>query len=266
MDDFFQNIDNWTLIKYTGGITVVLSSLIAFISHVLKDFLLNKWKLKYDTELESLKAKFSKNNTILENLTGSLSNVYLASNEKRIESLEAIWTGMLRVKNEMPVLVSMAYNILTPEEIENLPNTNKFNALIDAFEPINYFEKHSNLIHQLELSRPFIGETLWSIFFTYQAFIGRSIFLIKEGLEQGKVTHWKNDSNFINQILTVIIEPEELEKLTMKDKTAYSNVLSFLESKALNDISEQLTGKKMTDDTLSHAIMLNELTKKAIFN
>ena len=69
MKEFIDNIDNWTLIKYVGGITIALSSIISFIAYFIRDYLLNKWKSKYEIDLEVLKAKFSQNNTILDNLT-----------------------------------------------------------------------------------------------------------------------------------------------------------------------------------------------------
>ena len=266
MKEMLENIDNWTLIKYISGLTITLSSIISFISYFIKDYFLNKWKSKYDIDLEVLRAKFSQNNSIIDNLTNSLSNVYLASNDKRIQYLEGVWEGMMNLKRNMPGIISMAYNILTKEEIENLPNTtNEFaRASINSFDSMQYFESHSKLTAKLELSRPFIGNKLWEIFFTYQAFIGRLTYLIQDGLEKDKVKYWKDDLNFINQILKPIIKKEELEKLLEKDITAFNNVLNFLEFKALNDISEQLTGKKMTNESVEHAIRLSNLTKNTV--
>ncbi len=166
----------------------------------------------------------------------------------------------------MPTITSMAYNILTKEEIENLPNTeNKYSrASIDSFDSMSYFTEHSKVIAKIELSRPFIGDKLWEVFFTYQAFIGRLTYLMQDGLEKGKVTYWKNDLNFINQILGTVIKPEELKKLIKNDITAFNNILTFLEFKAINDISEQLTGKRMTNETVEHAIKLSKLTKNTV--
>ncbi len=261
-----ENIDNWTLIKYVGGLTIILSSIISFIAYGIKDYFLNKWKSKYDIELEVLRAKFNQNNLILDNLTNSLSNVYLASNDKRIKHLEGVWEGMMYLKRNMPGIVSMAYNILTRAEIENLPSTkNKFaKASINSFDSMNYFKSQSDLTAKIELSRPFIGEKLWEVFFTYQAFIGRLTYLLQDGLEKDKVKYWKDDLNFINQILKPTIKKEELDKLLEIDITAFNNILNFLEFKALNDISEQLTGKKMTNESVEHAIRLSNLTKNII--
>lgn len=266
MKEFIENIDNWTLIKYVGGITIALSSIISFIAYFIRDYLLNKWKAKYEIDLEVLRAKFSQNNSILDNLTSSLSNIYLASNQRRVEHLESVWEGMVDLKKNMPAITATAYNILTREEIENLPHSkNSFaKASIDSFDSMTYFTSHSKVTAKIELSRPFIGDKLWEVFFTYQAFIGRLTFLMQDGLEKGKVTYWKDDLNFINQILGTVIKPEELKKLIENDITAFNNILTFLEFKAINDISEQLTGKRMTNESVEHAIKLSNLTKNTV--
>jgi hypothetical protein len=44
MKEILEQIDNWTLLKLVGGLTVILSSLISFTAYFIKDFFLNKWK------------------------------------------------------------------------------------------------------------------------------------------------------------------------------------------------------------------------------
>ena len=77
MKELLQQIDNWTLIKLVGGLTVVLSSVISFIAYFIRDLFLNKWKAKQESELAILKARADQNNQLLSNMTNAISNLYL---------------------------------------------------------------------------------------------------------------------------------------------------------------------------------------------
>lgn len=264
MKELFENMDNWTLIKILGGLTIVLSSIISFFAYFIKDYYIDKWKFNYQIEIEKLKTQLNQNNIILNNLTNSISNIYLSSNEKRIEYLDKVWNGMMVIKQNIPSLIYIAYNILSKEEIIDLPNTkNKYiRKDIDEFEPEKYFVNNNNIINEIEKTRPFIGEKLWIIFFVYQAFIGRLTFLIQDGLNKGKVEYWIDDDSFFKKMLGNIIKPNELVQLLDNQFSAYNNIINFLEYKALNDISEQITGKKMTEESLKRAIELSKMTIK----
>ena len=266
MKELFNDLDNWTLIKYIGGVTIILSSIISFLAYFIKDYLLNKWKFKYETEVEVLKAKFTQNNSLVNNLTNSFSNIHLASNDKRILCLENLWKVMMELKNNLPPLVALSYKILTKEELINLPKSeNKtIKGLIETFNSEKFIKKQLELTAQVELTRPFIGENLWIIYFTYQAFIGRLTLLIETGILNEKVEHWTDDKGFKKQILLNVINQKELDVLLKSNITAFDNVLNFLEYKALNDISEQITGKRMTTEALEHTMKLSELIKNTV--
>jgi len=270
MQELLQQVDNWTQIKLVGGLVFVLNSIISFVAYLIRELYLNKWKAKQESELAVLKARADHNNQLLSNVTNAISNLYLASNEKRIASLNKVWTGMLDIKGNLPVLVFNTYSILTKEEIIKLPEDKNeyFKELISSFNAQEYHLHGHKIIKEVEETRPFIGENLWLVFFVYQAFLQRLTYLIDDGLKKGKIVYWKEDKNFIDQMLGVVIKPEELQQLFRNDVASFNNVLNFLEFKALNDISEQISGKRMTEETVSQAIALSKLVqaKKQIMN
>lgn len=264
MKEILESIDNWTLIKLVGGISLLLSSAISFIAYLIKDFLNRKWKTKYEKEIVKLNSQLTQNNQLINHMTSSISDIYLSSNTKRLDYLDTVWKSMMKLKNNIPTIVFTAYTILTKEEIENLPNTDNPYAMasIRSFKPNEYLDFHNKLFSEIELTRPFIGDKLWLIFYSYQAFIGRLTYLIKDGLEKGKVRYWRDEEDLIGQILSSTISDKEFEELTNKEIFAFRNILSFLEYKALNDISEQITGKRMTTETISQAIKFSKIQAK----
>lgn len=266
MDNIFDNMDSWTLIKIVGGLTVLISSVISFVAYFIKDYFINKWKSDYQKDIEVLKAESNKNNLILNNLTNSISNIYLSSNTKRVDSLEQVWTKMMEIKENQPYLTFMAYTILTKKEFLDLPNTtNKSTRIsINEFKPEEYFEKHYKMLSEMTKIRPFIGENLWIIYYVYQAFLGRLNYLLQDGIENGKLKYWHDDTNFIPQMLGMVIKSDELSKLLVDNPTSFHNVLNFLEYKAINDITEQITGKKMTEESVKHALKLGRFAKNTV--
>ena len=99
------------------------------------------------------------------------------------------------------------------------------------------------------------------IYFVYQAFLGRLNFLLQDGMEKGKLQYWQDDTNFISQVLGMVIKPKVLQKLLVDNPSSFNNVLNFLELKAINDISEQITGKRISEESVSHALELSKMNK-----
>ena len=265
MTEFISNPDRWDLVKLIGIITLIISSIISFIAYFIKDYFLNKWKSDQQKEIDKLKSLSDQNNLIINNLTDSLSKVYLSSNEMRISYLEKVWNGFLEIKTQTPTLVFLSHGILIKDELINLPNNKNPYILneIKIFKPEEYILLQSKISTEIERIRPFIGENLWTIFSVYRAFFGRLTYLIQEGLKKGTVKHWKDDQNFINQVLGMVIQPDDIKKLFENDHNSFQNVINFLEYKALNEISEQVSGKRMTEENVMQAIELSRLTKAA---
>lgn len=268
MNELIEHLSNWTLLKIVGGITLIISSAVSFFAYFIKEYLLNKWKTDYEKELVELRAKFDKNNSIVDNLTNTVSNIYLASNDKRLDYLENTWKSMLEIRHKMPDLVFVGYTILTKEEILNLPNdkNEKTQKDIESFNPKEFFNLQHSTLKNIMNFRPFIGEELWMIFYTYSAFLGRLTFLLQDGLAKGKIIYWIDDKNFINQIFQTVIKNKDLEILLGKDNFAFQNVLNYLEYKALDNINSQITGKRMSLESVQHAINLSEMTKTPLPN
>jgi len=260
MREIIENIDKWTLIKIVGGLTIVISSVMSFIAYFIKDYFLNKWKSSYQKDIENLKVQSNANNIILNSLTNSFSNIYVSSNSKRIEALMTVWENINELKSMQPTLASL-YSILIKEEIINIPNTtNKHTkACIEEFRPEEYLEKHFKITNEIKKLRPIIGENLWLIYFVYQAFLGRLIILLQMGLGKGKVDYWQDDETFINQVLGIVIKPEELSRLIVDKIPSSDNVINFLELKAISDISEQISGKRMNEEAVTQALKLSKL-------
>lgn len=248
------------------GLTIwitFISSIISYLAYLIKDYFLEKWKGAQIKEVEALKSELEKSNLLVEKISNSISSTYLDTNKRRVENIEQVWAIMMKMKWQIPPLVNFAYKALTREELENLPNSTNISLqdLISQFNPEDFFNSQHELFTQAEQKRPFLGENMWMHFYVYQAFIGRTIFLLYDGLKKGKVKHWKDDEPIIRDILRAVISDDELKKLIMNDFIAFNNILSFLESQVTIDITEQLTGKRITEQSVKYSIDLSRMSQ-----
>lgn len=266
MEELINTLDNWTIVKIFGGLTIILSSVISFIAILIRELIISKWKTKQQIEIENIKSELSQNNQIIEYLTKTRSDIYLSSSNERVNGLKTIWETMTQTKESMESLVFMSYTILTRDELINLPSTQNeaIRQAIDSFDSLRYFNENHDLVLKAQLHRPFIGFKLWSIFSAYQSFIGRLTYLIRDGLENGVVKFWIDDRNYFEQVLEKVITKKEIDELCKIELLAFHGILNYLEALALNEISEQISGKKVTESTINHALELSKMTKNTV--
>lgn len=266
MEELINTLDNWTIVKVLGGLTIMFSSVISFIAILIREKIIGKWKSQQQTDIERIKSQLSQNNQIIEQLTKTRSDIYLSSNHERLDGLKVIWEIMNQTKESMESLVFMSYTILTREELINLPKTQNhvLKQAIDSFDATSYFEQNHKMVLKAQLHRPFIGFRLWTIFFAFQSFIARLTYLIRDGLKRGKVKFWMDDRNYLEQVFEMVISKKELDELCKNELLAFNAILNYLEALALNEISEQISGTKVIESTINHALDLSRITKNYV--
>ncbi len=264
MQQLLNRIDNWTLIKLVGGLAVIISAVVGFTAGTLRDYLGHRWRARQERELESLKHQFSKTEVLLNNLTTSGSSTYLATSERRLDHFQKLWNGMMTIKNGYPTLASIAYSILTRNEITNLPTTGKniIRGEIERFNPEKYFDFQFSVVTDVEASRPFVGQHAWNAFFAYQALHGRLVYLLQDGLRKGRVAYWLEDRQFLNQVLGISIPPESMDMLLQNEVMAFYNIRNYLELAVLTDVESQTSGSAAIKETVKQAQQLSEAMSK----
>ena len=125
-----------------------------------------------------------------------------ASAERRANAVDALWREVLRIRNESPAAVGML-DILLPSEYEKFVTENRFRSQVPEIE--KGYPALSN--PEIEHVRPFLGEHVFTLFFTYRAVHGRICFLLERGVKAGKVTPWFDDAG-IHRLLRTILTPD----------------------------------------------------------
>jgi hypothetical protein len=192
---FYNDIAD--IIAKLGGIVVILTAIITWTSTRIDEKLSYKWKHEYGKELELIKSKISSEHELYKSSLSQISSGYQFSQERRIKAIEVMWEYIVKLREFISPLHTF-YSVLLPDEYDNviLKNTNTFGLENISDESINKVLSEMN--EKINLQRPFLGENLWGLFFTYRAFICRSAFLFLKGRENHIIQPWYIDKGLIN--------------------------------------------------------------------
>lgn len=264
MEELINNIDNWELFQLFGGLGVVLSAVIIFISKLLNERIIQKWKEISNHRLEELKGLINKNNSVVTTLTQQIGQNFQKVLDKRIEATKVFWDRILKMKSSIPSVVHLCYQIVLDEELNNktLDKTKSgFGSQISKLS-LNDFSneliKNSDEINKL---RPFISEQLWVLMYAYQGFIGRTVFLLIDGYKQREIKPWKKDSG-IKQIVQTVLTEDELKYILDLRVHSYDSMLQLLENKILNELKRLISSEDLTQNSLSELKKINQILEQ----
>src|SRR5271165_3357916 len=157
-------------IAIVGGSSAVTVGLISWASRLIGERIASKWRRDEQTEVELLRNALAGDKLLLESSIRGFQTSQDAHQPKRLSAIEALWSEVLRLREEFTQPVFFC-SIFLPEEYDSLLRDRG-----DLIAPIAEFSVDS--IAQktqgsalLERERPYLGETLWLQFFIYRAFL-----------------------------------------------------------------------------------------------
>ncbi len=259
MEDIINKFDNWALIKLFGGITIVLSAVISFVAMILKDWINSKFEIKNQKDIELLKDNLLQSQKLIENLSTSMSNIYISSNQKIIDSYDKIWNSMINVRKNFPPVAYVVYSAFTKDEFLKIPSI--FNSTLkleyDKLNFVEYMNKETEYLETAQKYRPFVDIKTWNTFYTYQALFGRLYYLLYQIKTNNIKSLWYDDLNFINDILKLSIDEKDLAKLIEDKFNAFTNVYNYLEMQMHNETQNHLLGKKVNEEKLKLSMAIS---------
>jgi hypothetical protein len=259
-----NDLDNWTLFKLFGGLGVILSAITVFVSKLLTERIANKWKENSNFRIEELKGLINKNNSVVTTLTEQVGQNFQKVLDKRIEATELFWDRILKMKASIPSVVYLSYQILVDDELKNesLDRTrSNFGSQISNISLADFTQNLTTNSDHINRQRPFISENLWVLMFAYQGFIGRTVYLLVDGYNQGNIKNWKEDSG-IKQITQTVLTDGELTYILKLNSYAYDSMLQLLETKILNELKRLISSEDLTQNSLAELEKINQILKQ----
>ena len=248
----------WELLKQigigvasVGGWAAITFFIAEWIGARIAQRLNIKWIKEKEKEIEKLKSDLTRDRDILNSTISAISKQYQISQERRLTSLENLWKNIIKLRDYFGPL-QLFFNILQPQEYQDALKRDLFNINL---QPIS-FENMSNLLkeidYEVEISRPYLGIKLWSLFFIYRAFIGRIVVVFDKGRKLSNIKTWYDDKHTM-ELLSLALNKEEIEKIS-ENKFLYLNyAIDSLEQKILNEIDNIISGQTASELSIDQA-------------
>jgi hypothetical protein len=248
------------LIAILGGWTVITVGVIAGATKLVNERIFSKWRREEQSDLEGLRHSFSSERLLLESTIRGSQQGHDASHEKRLLAVERLWGAVLELR-EASDGIRAFYGILVPEEYDLIFHKGH-ERLAVYISNVNdeYITSAMKKVDDVELQRPYLGETLWLRFFIYRAFVGRLGFIVTRGKERRHIEDWRTE-NGVRQILSGILPPGTFDALTKNVGSIYP-VFGQLESIILEEISLIVSGRRSASESFESAKELHEAVLK----
>jgi len=240
-------------------ITSIISS--GLLVWVFKDWLSTRLKAsiqhEYDRKLESIKAELSRDAAFHAAAHSSFAAGQKAAMERKLNAADILWRKLVEFRDQLPPVLSFA-DILTVQEYKDAQIHGRFGVLTQDID----LKKITSLSPLgIEEVRPYVGEYIWHLFFTYQAVFLRIVFMFTEGMKDKEKFEWfKNDST--RQLLRNTLTNGEMEAF---DKVNFGKIRWLqqrLEGKILNELHKIISGEDTVPKSIEQISLIQQLLTK----
>jgi hypothetical protein len=247
----------YTILASLGGASVVAIAVIKWVSNLAQSKITLNWDQENKKELELLKSNLSSNQEIVKLSLASFNNSNVYITEKRVEAINYIWLYLLRLREFITPIRTM-FSVLKPEEYNRVLKQRPDIFMLAEMTNDKFYKL---LKEELENFRPYLGETLWSLFFSYRAFLSRTYYLFNEGREKGNVTPWYVDDGLVS-ILRNAIGNDQIDELSLNNIESFTNATTMYEQLILKEMNRILSGTYNFESNFYDARRLLNITMK----
>ena len=248
----------YTFIASIGGGAVVAVAVIAWFGNLTRDKINLIWKQEYEKEIELLKSNFNSNLELLRISLTTFSAGHQYSQERRLQAIDLLWQNIISIRDFISP-ISTFFSVLLPEEYTPVLNKDP-----DAFLVSRITDKTTsellNKLDNIETQRPYLGEYIWGLFFTYRSFMLRISFLFQRGKEKGHIKKWHEDTHVLNMLKTSIGD-EDFNKLDFAHPMSILYAINMFEQKILIEVNKLVSGEFASEANYKEAKRLLDLVK-----
>ena len=169
--------------------------------------------------------------------------------ERRIEAVNTVWLGMLKLKRERPTALGML-DIIYPQEYERMWTSKPFKDLVGDFSIQSITKELRD--DAVDTVRPFVGETCYSLYACYRAVFGRIAIKLSEDVPAGKVNRWFEDP-YTRNLLSTALADHEFETFDELQLGKLRWLTDTFENKILEQINTITSGGMSTEEGLEQA-------------
>jgi hypothetical protein len=248
----------------------------ALLNFVFKDWLSTRLKAsiehEYNQKLETYKAQLTTEHelAVLKIQTAlareaafhaaahaSFAEGQKASMERKLNGVDRLWSWIRQFRTGLPEVLTFL-DVLTTDEYK-------------AAKDNPAFQKHSSrltsdnlaamLTTTIEDVRPYVGEYLWALFFSYRAIMGRILFLLQLARTDADKIEWYKDRG-IRHLLNAVLTEQEVQAFDGLEFMKVMWLQERLESKILAATQKIISGETFGAESLEQAELIRQSIAK----
>jgi hypothetical protein len=252
-----------TVLASIGGGVIVLVAILKWLSKIIEEKLKLVWQQQNQKEIEIFKAYITNSQDIFKSSLTQFSSGHQCSQEKRLKAIDELWETILAIRSFVGPIVSF-YDVLLPKEYMPVLEKDPDAFLVSKInlETINEFMKR---IESIEKQRPYLGEYIWGLFFTYRAFMLRMTFVFQSSKEKGQIIPWYEDKHMLDMLKTSIGK-DYVDGRDFSVPTATHYAIAMFEQKILIEVNKLISGEYASESNYKEAKRLLELVEKERMN
>ncbi|MCT4251116.1 hypothetical protein HZP37_08440 [Elizabethkingia anophelis] len=253
----YEIIEKFGLITIVSGIVTIILTYWFNKKNII-------WKSKTEENLTKLNNELSHKSTLITTLMNVYNSNYGHGQERRIKSIDLVWSDLCDFIINKPTYVYLIYNIFTNDEIYKLLdkdfNNNEFiEEIVINLKDTNFqdfYKKHSDLKNILKKERPFLGDEIWYSINIYLSVITRISLYTQNNIMVGKIMPWYNDNASI-ELLKKMLNNKEIDYITNSNLQSIDKLIDVVEALIIKKINKVLTGEDATEKSIMHLNNVN---------
>ena len=177
-----------------------------------------------------------------------------AAMERKLNAIERLWDTILTLRNSLPVILSII-DVMTVDQYRKAKDDPRFQALAPEVseEQIASFLKSED--GSIEKVRPYVGESMWVLFYCYRVIMIRRLFLFHLDRDDAAKIEWHKDQA-TRELITLALTPDEIKEFnrTLVSKGVW--LQRQMESKILATSKRVISGEEFGAESLQQARLI----------
>jgi len=219
----------------------------------------HKAQLKAENEVAFLELKTSveREAALHAAAHASFSEGQKAAMERKLIAVDRLWKKVMDFRGGLPSILTFI-DVLTVDEYKSAKDHPDFQKISSNLSPDKLASMYSDNDDPIENIRPYVGEYMWAVFFSYKAIMIRLLFLLHLGQVDAKKIEWHKDSG-IRQLMEAVLTQKEIEEFDATSFGKISWLQRRLESKILAASAKVISGEEFGKDSLKQVRLIEQL-------
>jgi hypothetical protein len=249
---------------------VVTAALLGALAFLFRSWILERLRASinhtYNSDLERIRSDLSlKNSREIEAAKASLAQEaskaalalqaiganLQAYQSKRVEAIDALWRGLLAVREHTPAALTFL-DVLTADEYRAGLESPQIRAFAETITESKIQDSVRKMPNGIEAHRLFAGEYLWSLYWLDLAVNMRAAVTVQQGVGKGALEPWWLD-DYTARLIQSALDPSQMDRFRSLEVGRLAFVRQCIENRFMAAADTVLHGGAIGETAIRQA-------------